>query len=128
MVHILWYTYHQTERQREPDAYGWRYRWRYPRLGWTCALCHQWWTKAPRSYCPGVPAYYSWTTAQAAGLRTQTQWKAERRKVLADAKPRGAMMRGPAHPNDWYDLFIEEQTVPMRAAPVKAAEEAREEA
>ena len=109
--------YHQTERKRE-QIYGWQR----PRLGWTCVLCGQWWAKAPRSYCPGVPAYGEWDTAQADGLRTMTQWKAERRKVRPDAEPRGAMMRGAAHPNDWYDLYTEDQTTPMRAAPTRAAE------
>ena len=104
--------FHQTERKRE-QVYGWNR----PRLGWTCHLCGQWWTKEPRSYCPGVPAYGDWDTAQSAGLRTITQWKAERRKVRPDAEPRGAMMRGAAHPNDWYDLYTEDQTTPMRAAP-----------
>lgn len=99
------------------------------RGGWGCVTCGQWWvsTASPTSTCPGVLAFRTWEEAQAAGLHTETQWRAKRRKVLPDAQPRGAKMRGAAHPSDWYDLYAEDQTSPMRAAPrrmVVAEEEA----
>lgn len=99
---------HQTERKRAAYYQG-------HKLGWSCVTCQQWWTRAPTSSCPGVPAYHEWDAAQAAGLRTITQWKAERRKVLFGSTPRGAKMKGAAHPSEWYDLYAEEQTAPMRA-------------
>jgi hypothetical protein len=96
---------HMAERKRANSG----------KPGWICPVCGQWWTREPTSRCPGMPAYGSWDAAQAVGLRTVTQWKAERRNVPPDAMPSAVMMRGPAHPNDWYWLYAEDQTVPMRA-------------
>lgn len=104
---------HRTERQREPGVYGSRL----PRLGWTCQLCGRWWTREPRSWCPGVPMYDDWNEAAKAGLHTVTQWRAERRVVVQLATPAAAMYRGAAKPNDWYWLYKLDQTRPMRAAP-----------
>jgi DNA polymerase-3 subunit epsilon len=93
---------HRLERQRLQDG----------RLGWCCAACDQIWTREPVSGCAGVSVYGSWETAQAAGLRTQTQWKAQRRRVRKDASPAGAV---PSR-DGWYWLYSEAQTTPMREA------------
>lgn len=102
--------YHRVERQTRPYRVG-------HHLGWYCVVCEQWWTREPRSVCPGLRVYPGWDSAQAAGLRTQTQWKALRRRLRATAAPAGVVMRGPAHPNDWFWLYDEQQTQPMRALP-----------
>jgi DNA polymerase III epsilon subunit-like protein len=81
-------------------------------LGHRCAACGQNWMRHPSSACPGVPLYSSWDCAQADGLQTQTQWRAERRRVLADVAPQGAF---PSR-TDWYWLYSEAQTTPMREA------------
>jgi hypothetical protein len=99
---------HQTERERDEAT---------KRLGWTCVTCQQWWVREPSSLCPGMRVYSTWDDAQKAGLRTRTQWKRERRNVDVAAQARGAVVRGAAHPSEWYDLYAEEQTTPMRAAP-----------
>jgi hypothetical protein len=96
---------HQTERERDDAT---------KRLGWTCVTCQQWWVREPSSLCPGVRVYSTWDDAQAAGLRTRMQWNGERRKVDVAAMPRGAVVRGAAHPSEWYDLYAEDQTTPMR--------------
>lgn len=105
---------HVTERQRERGVFGMRM----PRLGWTCTRCGQWWTREPRSWCPGVLMYFTWDKAAEDGLHTMTQWRAKRR-VVVNFHPAAAMSRGAAKPNDWYDLYREDQTRPMRAAPRK---------
>jgi DNA polymerase III epsilon subunit-like protein len=95
-------TAHHLERERFPDG----------RLGYHCVLCLQGWVRKPSSRCPGVPAYFSWDEATSAGLRTQTQWKAQRRRVLADARPAAVFQTQ----HDWYALYAEAQTTPMREA------------
>lgn len=100
---------HQTVREREEGIYGWAR----PRLGWKCIKCGRWFTKRPVSICPGVQAYYEWDKAAAAGLRTKTQWRAERRNLMPTAQPSGAMMCE----KECYWLYAEDQTSPMRAAP-----------
>lgn len=82
------------------------------RLGYFCGLCRQTWVHEPRSACPSVPAYFSWGAVQAAGLHTQTQWRALRRRVITDAQPKGAI---PSR-SSWYWLYGEGQTTPMRDA------------
>lgn len=78
------------------------------RLGYGCTVCHDWWTREPRSDCPGVPVY-SWESAARAGLHTRTQWKQQRRRVRADAIPQGRVVTQ----WDWYSLYSEAQTDPM---------------
>lgn len=56
------------------------------RLGYGCTVCHDWWTRAPRSDCPGMPVH-SWESAERACLHTVTQWKQQRRRGWADATP-----------------------------------------
>lgn len=58
------------------------------------------------------PVYGSWEQAQRAGLRTQTQWRTDRRRVLADAAPRGVVIGQSGQ--QWYWLYAKEQTKPMR--------------
>jgi DNA polymerase III subunit epsilon len=93
---------HRLERQRLQDG----------RLGWRCVACEQTWTREPVSTCPGVPVYGSWERAAAAGLKTQTQWRGERRRVLADAQPLAVYQTQ----REWYSLYIQDQTAPMREA------------
>jgi DNA polymerase-3 subunit epsilon len=95
-------TDHRLERERLPTG----------RLGHRCVACLQSWTREPSSLCPGVPVYGSWDRAEAAGLRTQTQWKAQRRRVLVDAQPLAVYQTQRA----WYHLYAEAQTAPMREA------------
>ena len=95
-------TAHRLKRERRHDG----------RLGYRCSVCLDGWVREPSSLCPGVPAYFSWDGAQAAGLRTQTQWRAERRRVPRDATPQGAT---PSR-DGWYWLYSEAQTTPMREA------------
>ncbi len=82
------------------------------RLGYACDVCEKWWTRQPRSQCPGVRVYVSWERAAAAGLHTRTQWRGLRRRVVSSAKAVAVFetMDG------WYSLFSEQQTVPMREA------------
>jgi len=93
---------HRLERQRLQDG----------QLGWRCVACEQTWTREPVSTCPGVPLYGSWERAAAAGLKTQTQWRGERRRVLADAQPLAVYQTQ----REWYSLYIQDQTAPMREA------------
>jgi DNA polymerase III epsilon subunit-like protein len=95
-------TAHHLERQRLQDGH----------LGHHCSTCGQTWARQPQSACPGVPLYSSWDRALADGLRTQTQWRAERRRLLADVVPLGAF---PSQKR-WYWLYGEAQTTPMREA------------
>lgn len=92
-----------------------RHRFRNGTLGWRCVTCTKTWVREPRSHCPGVPTFYSWDAALAAGHRTATQWRKEHRKVKPDAVPTAAKDRGPTHPNEWYDLYSEDQTEPTRS-------------
>jgi hypothetical protein len=90
-------------------------------LGTRCKVCGQTWSSTPnriRTACPGVPVFYSWEKAQDASLRTMTQWRKEHRKLKSDATRTAVMDRGPTHYGEWYDLYTEDQTLPMRRAKV----------